>query len=279
MTPLPATRSRRVPLLAGATAASLALAFAWASHSAHESSVSAAMSRSTPSRIVVAGAEVASDHGRVRATYPVAPGRRTNGLVSMSPSAHELIAMFDRAAGATVPPSVTDVFSRPTEALGALCLPSLKNPLRFFCQYTSRELTLGELEALAIAGNASAAAFWFDSQSYETDPALRETARQIMVRRAGMGDPAMYANLASWYRGSPELNDEDRGMALALAYAAWLSELWGGEPFESPELAKLSPGACQQAMALGVTFAARHGWDMKERAREAVNGVRSDRCR
>lgn len=278
MTPLPITRLRRVPLLAGATAASLALAFAWASHSAHEPTESAAMSRSTPSRIVVAGADVAGDHGRVRVIYPVAPGNRTDDRLSILPLAHELTGMLDRAAGATVPQAVADVFSRPTEALGALCLPSLKHPLRFFCQHTSRELTLGELEALAIAGNASAAAFWFDSQSYESDPMLRKTARQIMVRRAGLGDPAMYANLASWYRASTDPSDDDRTMALALDYAAWLSELWGGEPFESPELATLSPGACQQAMALGVSFAARHGWDMRERGREAVNGVRSDRC-
>ncbi len=186
--------------------------------------------------------------------------------------------MFDHAAGATVPPALAEVFSRPTEALGTLRLPSLKNPLRYFCQYSVRESTLGELEALAIAGNASAAAFWFDSQSYESDPTLRDTARQIMVRRAGLGDPAMYANLAGWYRASPDATDEDHATALALDYAAWLSELWGGEPFESPELATLSPAACQQAMALGVHFSARHGWDMKERAREAVNGVRAQWC-
>jgi len=206
------------------------------------------------------------------------PRARDVALGTTSLPAKALATMFDHAAGATVPPAVAAVFSRPTEALGALCLPSLKNPLRFFCQYSVRELTLPELEALAIAGNASAAAFWFDSQSYESDPMLRETARQIMVRRAGLGDPAMYANLASWYRASTDPSDDDRTMALALYYAAWLSELWGGEPFESPELATLSPGACQQAMALGVSFAARHGWDMTERGREAVNGVRSDRC-
>jgi len=138
MTPLPATGSRRVPLLAGAAAGSLALALAWASHSAHESTVSAAMSHSTPSRIVVAGADGAGDHRRVREIYPVAPGNRTDDRLSISPLARQLNGMLDRAAGATVPQSVADVFSRPTEALGALCLPSLKHPLRFFCQYRGR---------------------------------------------------------------------------------------------------------------------------------------------
>jgi len=281
MTSLLTVRLRPLPLLAGAAAASVALAVAWASHAAIEPTPTAAAARPAPSRIVVADANRghgADALGRVRATPAEPTGARAAARDTRSPTVQTLTAMFDRAAHLTVPPGVADLFSRPTEALGALCLPSLKHPLRFFCQYTVRELTLAELEALAIAGNASAAAFWFDSQSYETEPALRETARQIMMRRAGLGDPAMYVNLAGWYRAAPDASDDDRAIALGLDYAAWLSELWGENVFTSPELATLSTEDCQRAMALGVQLAARHGWDMKERAREASNGVRDTLC-
>ncbi len=217
MTPLPTFRLSPLPLLAGAAAASVALAVAWASHAATESTSTTTGARSAPSRIVVAGAYrgIGADASvRTRATTAEPTTARGATRDTPSPTVQTLTAMFDRAAHATLAPGVADLFSRPNEALGALCLPSLKHPLRFFCQYSVRELTLAELEALAIAGNASAAAFWFDSQSYETDPALRETARQIMVRRAGLGDPAMYVNLAGWYRATPDAGDDDRAMAL-----------------------------------------------------------------
>ena len=281
MTSLPTFRLRPLHLFAGAAAASVALAVAWASHAATEPTSTATEAQSAPSRIVVAGAYRgigAGASGQGRATPAEPTGARAATRDTPSPTLQTLTAMFDHAAHASVPPGVADLFSRPTEALGALCLPSLKHPLRFFCQYSVRELTLAELEALAIAGNASAAAFWFDSQSYETEPALRETARQIMVRRAGLGDPAMYANLAGWYRATPDASDDDRAVALGLDYAAWLSELWGENDFMSSELATLSTEECQRAMAVGVQLAARHGWDMKERAREADNGVRDALC-
>jgi len=281
MTSLPTFRLRPLPLLAGAAAASVALAVAWASHAATESTSTTTAAQSAPSRIVVAGAYRgigAGASGQGRATPAEPTGARAATQDTPSPTLQTLTAMFDRAAHATVPPGVAELFSLPNEALGALCLPSLKHPLRFFCQYSVRELTLAELEALAIAGNASAAAFWFDSQSYETDLALRETARQIMLRRAGLGDPSMYVNLAGWYRATPDASDDDRAVALGLDYAAWLSELWGENEFTSPELATLATADCQRAMAVGVQLAARHGWDMKERAREAANGVRDALC-
>lgn len=281
MTSLPTFRLRPLSLLAGAAAASVALAVAWASHAAIEPTTTTTAAGLAPSRIVVAGAYrgIGADaSGRTRATPAEPTKARGATRGTPSPTVQTLTAMFDRATHATLAPGVADLFSRANEALGALCLPSLKHPLRFFCQYSVRELTLAELEALAIAGNASAAAFWFDSQSYETDPALRETARQIMLRRAWLGDPAMYVNLAGWYRATPDASDDDRAVALALDYAAWLSELWGENDFTSPELATLAAADCQRAMAVGVQLAARHGWDMKERAREASNGVRDTLC-
>jgi len=190
-----------------------------------------------------------------------------------------IVRMLRIAATTSVSPPPQLVGSdRPIREI--VCLPSPEHYLMFRCQGGKQELTLFDLESLALNGNPFAAAFWLDSVNLEdNDPATRDTAAAIMAKRATLGDASMLFSLADLRVASATNDVEDRQTAVALRYAAWLSEFYGREDEGLLRgVAGMSNTDCLAALERGTEIARWFGWDNSDRARAGQNGIRQEKC-
>ena len=184
-----------------------------------------------------------------------------------------------RALLVATPSAPNSLFSNEKPVTERVCLPSWERPNRFRCQGAVRELDEAELASLALSGNPFAAAFWLDSVAFERDPAARALAIHIMLKRASLGDASMLDTLARTLVANSDHTSEDERTAIALRYAAWLSEQHGDADYDvRGGITGPSETACEQALARGVAIAALLGWDSTDRARAGQNGVNRAKC-
>lgn len=193
-------------------------------------------------------------------------------------AADPIIAQLKALLVAT-PSAPNSLFANEKPVTERVCLPSWERPNRFRCQGAVRELDEAELASLALSGNPFAAAFWLDSVAFERDPAARGLAMQIMLKRASLGDASMLDTLARTLTANSDHTSEDERTAIALRYAAWLSEQHGDADYDvRGGITGPSETVCEQALARGVAIAALLGWDSTDRARAGQNGVNRAKC-